>query len=488
MATPPFGMHNAGFIYQKFLESKLKRAAGGVLWLEYIDDVSIRVGSQDAPLKKSEWVAAAFIWLMTKSGEILNDKFFVFKDIITMLGVHFSLKNDRFAPKVNSYYKLVLHLAEMMRKPALKLKDLEILTGKVNWLAQDATSHSLAPIYKFIGLLKTKASPKNSLEHKALQNITVEWNRKLLEASFNALWEVDRAFSLFNKPNFNCNNNIAYIVCDANPMVAGAYITVGAATMEFEKIEPSNELCIPLKKIPKSYIQKFEIETLVHSTFAEASGLLKYIKLKFDVLQRLSKRVDAFVVLGDNLALIHKLQQQKSGGNILDYEINGILKIFERFNITTSYRWLRRSKKPIHLADSIGRIVCLSLNDRAIEAVENFFNVCVYTPKIFSDVFNIPLRLPSQLLTPLRNSRRVPLVCFPLEVDEEVFKIVTDCLRTAKLRVLIATPYFSRKLIHSRLLVTDAVSFPKIDKQYFAGVPTKPRRNFPFLVAFLKGI
>jgi len=405
MATPPFGMHNAGFIYQKFLESKLKRAAGGVLWLEYIDDVSIRVGSQDAPLKKSEWVAAAFIWLMTKSGEILNDKFYIFKDIITMLGVHFSLKNDRFAPKVNSYYKLILHLTKMLRKPALKLKDLEILTGKINWLAQDSTSHSLAPIYKFIGLLKTKASPKNSAEHRALQNITVEWNRKLLEATFNTLWEVDRAFSLFNKPNFNCNNNVAYIVCDANPMVAGAYITLGAATMEFEKIEPSNELCIHLKKIPKSYIQRFGIENLIHSTHAEASGLLKYIKLKYDVLQRLTKRVDAFVILGDNLALIHKLQQQKSGGNILDYEISSILKVFERFNIPTSYRWLRRSKRPIHLADSIGRIVCLSLNNEPLRQLKISLRSTSTHPRYFqtSSTYHFGYHLnflhPSEILS-----------------------------------------------------------------------------------------
>ena len=111
----------------------MRRAEGKVLWLEYIDDVSIKIGSQDESLEHIQWRAAAFIWFLTKAGEILNDKFNLYKDIVTMMGTHYSLTQDRFVPKINSYYKFTLHIAQMLHKPALSLKDLEILTGKAKW-------------------------------------------------------------------------------------------------------------------------------------------------------------------------------------------------------------------------------------------------------------------------------------------------------------------------------------------------------------------
>ena len=488
MATPPFGLHNAGYIYQKALEAKMRRAAGSVLWLEYIDDVSIRIGSQDEPLEKAQWRAAAFIWILTKAGEILNDKFFVFKDIITMMGVHYNLRCDRFAPKLNSFYKFSLHIAKMLHKPALTLKDLEVLSGKANWLTQTCSTSVLGPIYKFIGYLKAKHKPRNSRDHKRLQSISVDWNRQILITIFKVLCKVQEAYSLFPSPNFSRSQKICYLVSDSNPLVAGAYMAIGAATMEFEDIRPANIESFSIANIPKSYIQKFELETVLHSTKSEAFGLLSYINMKLPILKRVAKTVDMFVVLGDNLALISKLQKNQMDGTIVAYDVNKICENLSSLGTPFCFRWLRRSRKPIALADSLGRRIPLYPKPNIIFSIEKFFETSIYTPKIFTDVYNIPIRLPDKLLKPIRNEQRIPFISFPFNTTTDVFQIVVEAFAMAKLRVLIGVPYFNRRAIHAKLLIQRALSIPKITSLDFEGdeISNRPRRNFPYIVAFLK--
>ncbi|HAO14485.1 MAG TPA: hypothetical protein DDE71_02790, partial [Tenacibaculum sp.] len=91
MASPPFGLHNAGFIYQKILEKKLFRASGNLYFIEYIDDITVKIASVLATISAQEWRINAFLWILTKQGEIFNNKFFVFQKLVTMLGVKYNL-------------------------------------------------------------------------------------------------------------------------------------------------------------------------------------------------------------------------------------------------------------------------------------------------------------------------------------------------------------------------------------------------------------
>ena len=111
-------------------------------------------------------------------------------------------------------------------------------------------------------------------------------------------------------------------------------MAIGAATMEFEDIRPANIESFSIANIPKSYIQKFELETVLHSTKSEAFGLLSYINMKLPILKRVAKTVDMFVVLGDNLALISKLQKNQMDGTIVAYDVN---KICENLSSLGSY-------------------------------------------------------------------------------------------------------------------------------------------------------
>ena len=78
MTTPPFGLHNAGFIYQDILENKICRIAGSLPFIEYVDDVLIKVGTIHEDRTIVENRIKFFITLLTASGEIINNKIKIF--------------------------------------------------------------------------------------------------------------------------------------------------------------------------------------------------------------------------------------------------------------------------------------------------------------------------------------------------------------------------------------------------------------------------
>jgi len=486
MATPPFGMHNAGFIYQKSLEIKLDRAAANLIWLEYIDDISIRIGSKNDDLSKSSWIAAAFIWTLTKSGEILNDKFYVFKDIITMLGVSYNLSTDRFIPKINSYYKLALHTLRMLRKPRVSIKDLEIFTGKTQWMVQSSNNNFLTPIYKYIGRIKAQLKPQTSRDHKKIQCISIDWNLGLLNCIFDTFWKINNKFMVFNEPNISIMKDICFIVCDANPHIAGAYLAIGPATIEFETFCPQHEESFPIPSIPKSYIQKYNLESFFHSTRSEAMGLYMYLQKKLPKLQEISNRIDSFIVLGDNLALISNLQSGKTSSDSASFIHTKILNTLKSLGKPYTFRWLRRSRSPIVHADSLGRIIHFAPNNHAIATIQKFFQIKIFIPKIFQDPWSIPLRFPNHVIDPIRNSSKVPAIFLPLAIDPDTFRLIMQALAFIKTRIIIGTPYFNRTLIKQHLLMEKSLLFPKITTEFFIGdsVSTTPKRNFHFVVAF----
>ena len=222
MATHPFGLHNSGYIYQKNLEAKMKRTMGRHLWLEYIDDLAIKIGSKHQSPEKIQWMGSMVIWILTKKGEILNDKFFVFKDILTMLGVNFNLNCGTFIPKLNSLYKFMIQLSSLLNKRDVKVSQLQELIGKFTWIIRDRRERvCLKPIHKYIGSLVKKFKPKNSLQYKHLSYKTIPWNKRLLMVCFDMLWAIKTAFLNFNMPIEMSDGSVLEIITDSNPLVAG---------------------------------------------------------------------------------------------------------------------------------------------------------------------------------------------------------------------------------------------------------------------------
>ena len=158
------------------------------------------------------------------------------------------------------------------------------------------------------------------------------------------------------------------------------------------------------------------------------------------------------------------------------------------FKVPFYFRWLRRSRKPIMIADQLGRVDFFRPSHNTFKSIGDFFENDVYIPKIFVDISAIPARLPDRMLRPLRSSQRIPAIFFPPCIDSETFLLVCECLNQAKLRILIGTPLFNRQLVFSHLMTGKTLKFNKITSDHFTGLGVKEssRRNFPYIVGFLK--
>ena len=316
----------------------------------------------------------------------------------------------------------------------------------------------------------------------------MEWNRGLLLSIFDIFWEINKAYVNFHTPNVSQQNRICYIVSDANPVVAGAYIAIGSATMEFENFQPEKTDVFDIPTVPKAYIEKYGLQSFFHSTRAEAIGLYKYIFRKRLILSKIAKSIDTFVILGDNLALITNLQNRRAANGPASFDVQNIIDILDSFKTPFVFRWLRRSKPPIVLADQLGRVKAFRPNMHGQMSIEKFFEIKMFIPKIFEDIYCIPSHLPAKILNPLRNGPMVPAIFFPLSVTTDVFNLICECFSNMKLRVLVGVPYFNRRLIHKKLSIMKALTFKNINTDFFEGncVTKKSRKNMPFIVAFIK--
>ena len=88
----------------------------------------------------------------------------------------------------------------------------------------------------------------------------MDWNRGLLSSIFDIFWEINDAYVSFHTPNISKQSRICYIVSDANPVVAGAYIAIGAVSMEFEHFTPQKTDVFEIPTIPRAYIEKYSLQ------------------------------------------------------------------------------------------------------------------------------------------------------------------------------------------------------------------------------------
>ena len=163
-----------------------------------------------------------------------------------MLGVSYNLSTDRFISKINSYYKLTLHTLKMLRKPSISVKDLEIFTGKTQWLIQSPNNNFLTPIYKFMGQIKANSKPQIASDHKKIQSICIDWNLGILNCIFDTFWDINNKFMVFNEPNTFVSKNICFIICEANPQIADACLVIDLTAIDFETFKPQDEGSFPI--------------------------------------------------------------------------------------------------------------------------------------------------------------------------------------------------------------------------------------------------
>ena len=225
--TLPFGLHNAGYFYQKTLERKLQRICANLFFLEYIDDVAIRIGRKDDRQDVLQWRSAALLHLITLTGEIFNDKFEIFTDRITLLGVNYFPKTDRFTPKLSTFFKLHIKVVELLRNPTYTPKRLESLISSFLWILPKENRHLLQPLQ--FTQKQNCAGNKRDL----YQNKPIPINTALLDGIFNLVIHCTRQYLMTDVMNLSFRGQPLYIVVDSNPFIAGGYIVLGTKTLRF---------------------------------------------------------------------------------------------------------------------------------------------------------------------------------------------------------------------------------------------------------------
>ena len=485
MATPPFGLHNSGFIYQKMLEKKLNRVAGNIFWIEYVDDVAIKISSIKTPSGQTQWKSAAFLWLLTKAGEIINNKFFMYQKLITMLGVKYNLHTDRFIPKLNSFYKLGTLLLEIFHRKKVSLLEIEKIAGQVSWIQQNSNPHLLRPLYKFMGKQKSKIHKAKKHQIKALQHKKIPLNKSFAEAIFNILTSILQSYDLFDQSHHTSQDDTLYIVVDSNPSVAGGYLfykQTSSNFLEIPEIKQSDAISFP--EIPHQYLVQHNYLKFINSYKAETTGLLKYLQKHKNIIHTLAVEAKNIIIFGDNLTVINHLEQRSQKNLFLLNEQQQIFKFLENLDLNYHFKWLRRSKSVIKYADALGRIG-FSLKPKTFKLLLKTFTEPIVWPEITRDLFSLPVMWPQHQIKKLKIPGKTPLILIGPEHNIHTLEKLTLLLKHHQIKAIIGTPIFNCNKIKTFLETAPVLKIPYINSEAFIGpnISDKKSTNMPYLFA-----
>ena len=489
LATPPFGLHNAGHIYQKCLEAKLHRVSGGLFWIEYIDDVVIKLGSRHLNKAQLHWVGSAFLWMLTKAGEIMNNKFHVYQEVVTMLGMKYNLDTDRFIPKLDSLYKFGTLMAKVLQAPQISLGQIEKICGRVNWICGTQAKEALQPLYQFIGETKRKRDPHNRLPHTVLQSAKVDMNVRIHESILDILALLIKQYTEFGEPHISDQSEVLYIVVDTNPTIAGGYMLFRHVTYDFcEFTVPVDQMALKIHQVPLKYIKDHKYDKILHSYKNECTGLLSYITNNYKKIQSLAQQASNIVVVGDNLGLISNLSS-KTNKNFINFtEQSKVHSMLAALEVPYHFTWLRRSTSTISYADQLGRPQDFGIKTYLHHQLERFFKSSIYQPELFNISTSIPRFLPGFVVDKYLNKPGLPLILIPLSAEVVKIQQILCTISNLHKDFLVGTPkkkirswkaymegskVFKVKAITSELFISSTLS-------------AKPSTNMPYLFFKLK--
>ena len=486
MSTPPFGMHNAGYIYQKSLEAKLKRLGGNKFWLEYIDDIVIKLSSDTSQKDATEWIASAFLYLLSKTGEIFNDKFGVFKHRITMLGVNFYPQTDRFTPKLSSFYKLGHFLSKLLRTEEIRIHDLQRICGATNWLLASKATNTTTPYNRAIAQALDSVNSSNPYAIKEAQRITLPLSPVFLDVLIDLYLEVLDQFYLISTQNLIRGTDTLYIVVDSNPQRGGGFAFHKAQNLTFMPDKHIRLSQVPISKLPPSFAKDYGLESILHSTRAEAMGLFFFIKKNFPWLYGRARLASNITIFLDNLGLVQSLSKKSAKQPLTKRLHEKIFVLLRALKVPFQFQWLRRSTPPIELADHLGRtFTSFRLCKHTRKRVRLHFNTDIYIPEIFRDIYQLSFFLPREQWP--ADTRQTPLLLIPFDCHLTHLRVLLSLAANIPRKILVGFPKLRSSLINEFFEGADLLVIKDIDDRFFLHEKIGPKKkvNFPYLFGFI---
>jgi hypothetical protein len=455
MVTLPFGLHNAGYIYQMSLFRKLKRISGRLFILEYIDDVMVSVGFQKDGYPISEWKASAFLYLTTMIGEIFNNKFNIFSNKITMLGVHYYPETDRFTPKLSTFYKLGTKFAQIMKTGYFSLSSLESILGSCIWLLPPGEHHILQPFQ--YALTQAQKRLKGITQFPSKRHKT-KWSEKtpchrvtklFLDSILITMSEITKQYLLVDLPTKEKMGNTLFIVVDSNPLVAGGYLFYRGHTHAFQKLKHLNFFRKNISNLTEKFITEHKLEKIFHSFRSEGVGLLAFLKQSKQTITQFLHKIQVICVLMDNQGLVTKLEKGNAHKTV-DFQIHQeIFQILKKFKKPFFFRWLARDAPQLEIADTIGRdtFKCSTILTRTtLNYINKFFGTETFRPTIFNFYRDFSFLMPDILFDFDIPQGQTPMLVFSPYVRLRHLIRSLTCLAQLRISIIVGFPVLRHDL------------------------------------------
>ena len=368
----PFGLHNAGWLFQKPFEQKLNRSASTMYKMVYVDDSSVKIGRVKDRFDTKEWRSAALQHILTRQGEIFNNKFIIYDDRITMLGVNYYPYTDRFTTKMSTFYKLNSKVADLISKPTFTPNNLEKLIGSFLWVLPADQRSFLQPL-QFVQ--KQHCTGKRS---KKNTNVQIPVNSQLLDNIYSLLQHCTRQYLLTKTPCLQQRGCPLYIVVDSNPQVTGGYFVLGTEQLMFlpQSKYITQEACEQISNIPEEFLELHKLQKIFNSFRSEGLGLKTLLKKFAYVIQKRRHLFNCIYVMLDNSGLVVQLTKHNAQRTLAFKQHETIYELLDDYNVPYFFRWLPRESLQISKADELGRMFQLmnsNIETSLRDAIEEHF-------------------------------------------------------------------------------------------------------------------
>lgn len=495
MVTLPFGLHNAGFIYQISLKRKLQRIVGHLFFIEYIDDVTIKFSHRNEDKNKAEWTANALLYLTSKIGEIFNNKIEVFQDCITMLGVNFYPQTDRFTPKISTFHKLGISFFDILNHNKFSIKRLDSVLGLLNWMLPDEYRYLKTPLSGALMKAQKEQELHNKFfpSHKKVRDTTTFWpiTSAFADASFELMLTITEQYLYTALPKIDVTGSTIFIVVDSNPLVAGGFVFFQKQTSSFYPMSELKLERIEISQIPEWFIEEHELRDIFNSFRFEAVGLAAFLEKAENHIRQLATKANNVIVLSDNRGLVQKLHKGNANHPLAFLLHQKIFAFLRSLKLPYCFRWLPRDHTYIALADEIGRPSAgstFALTQLSEKLIKGHLPGPLLTPDCFKAFPNFTYLMPKHLFA-VDNRKGLPFLLLPPNIKVKQLRLTLAWLTQLDYSILICFPLLRKNLDTEFLDANSPIGTLDLRPCYFKGIKTvTPRypKNFPMCFGTIK--
>ena len=492
MTTPPFGLQNAGFIYQSILGNKIRRIAQNLPHICYVDDITVKVGTTKEPTEHVNNRINLFLTLLTATGEAINNKIQIFHHRITMMGVNFHTDTRRYTTKLNSAYKFGIKILDMIHQTHISLPTLQQIAGLTNWLLQYTKPQVLLTINHTVSKLLKGLDMQNYKHRLIAKKRTFPMSKQFSKVILELLLHIFYPYAQVTIPTYDNITDTICIVTDSNLIFGGGFLFWKHKYIHFEQpaIKQKLQAQFQTHMLPTNYLKTYALENIVSSYTAELLGLHNFLLHCLPYLQKHKNQFQHIRIYMDNQGLIHTLSQLTPKTHFACHIHQEIISILNDLDISFSFNWLRRSHHFIEKADKLGRYYDkpIQLKKKLKKKLMNFYKTRFYVPKHLHTLTKCSIFLPEKLLSDSNSG--TPYILLHPALSPPHIEFFLHMFSNTNKPILVGFPLRRRHFLSTYMDHTNIFKIDHITSQSFIGpnIPSTRKYNYPYIIGFPKSV